>query len=247
MIRTIEELSLNALPALETMVYDGWLLRFSKGYARRANSIYPLYEPKADVNEKIRTCEELYSSKGLDIIYKITPEIYPSNLDAILEEYEYKIDAPTSVQLVDLDKIDGANSEGLTYSITINEEWLQSFCSMSNVPEERKDLLYSILKNIIPKKFFVLMKQQERVIGCGLGVLQDDFIGLYNIEIDKEYRNKGYGKKLVLNLLRLGKVEGAKKAYLQVMLNNPAALKLYSNIGFREEYKYWYRVKNKEI
>jgi hypothetical protein len=43
MIRFIEELSLSALPALETVFLDGWVLRFSNDYTRRANSINPLY------------------------------------------------------------------------------------------------------------------------------------------------------------------------------------------------------------
>jgi|LGOV01.1.fsa_nt_gb hypothetical protein len=32
MIRFIEELSMSAWPALQTHLYDGWVLRISKGY-----------------------------------------------------------------------------------------------------------------------------------------------------------------------------------------------------------------------
>jgi hypothetical protein len=28
------------------------------------------------------------------------------------------------------------------------------------------------------------------------------------------------------------------------MLNNPAALSLYAKVGYKEEYTYWYRVKD---
>jgi ribosomal protein S18 acetylase RimI-like enzyme len=40
-----------------------------------------------------------------------------------------------------------------------------------------------------------------------------------------------------------GKAHGAQTAYLQVMLDNPAGLALYRDLGFKEIYKYWYRVK----
>jgi ribosomal protein S18 acetylase RimI-like enzyme len=44
-------------------------------------------------------------------------------------------------------------------------------------------------------------------------------------------------------MLSIGKARGAKYAYLQVQLDNKPALKLYSDIGFKEIYRYWYRVK----
>ena len=243
MVRIIEEMSLNALPALETMIYDGWVLRFSKGYARRSNSIYPLYQSMENINEKISKCESLYKSKGLDVIYKITKAAFPSNLDLLLEEYGYIIDAPTSVQVMDLDNIGEIKNENIICSSNINDEWFDNFCRLVNESEEKKDVMHSALDNVIPKKFFVSLRIDEKIIGCGLGVLENDYIGLYNIAVDKEYRNKGYGREIVISLLKLGKENGAKKAYLQVMENNPPALKLYSNVGFKEEYKYWYRVK----
>jgi len=243
MIRNIEEMSLNALPALDNMTYDGWLLRFSKGHARRANSICPLYFSKEEVRRKIEKCEKLYTSKGLDTIFKLTEEVYPSNLDSILEEEGYIIDAPTSVQIVHLDNIKEPRNKDIKCSSHINEQWLETFCQVEPMTEERKVTLKNTLENIIPKKHFILIEHEGKAVGCGLGVVQDDFIGVYNIVVHKDYRNQGYGRDIVLNLLKLGKEHGANKAYLQVMLNNAPALKLYSNIGFKEEYKYWYRVK----
>ena len=39
----IEEVALNAWPSMQHMLYDGWLLRFSNGYTKRANSVNILY------------------------------------------------------------------------------------------------------------------------------------------------------------------------------------------------------------
>ena len=43
LIRYLEELSLNALPSLENIFLDGWVVRFANGYTKRANSVNPLY------------------------------------------------------------------------------------------------------------------------------------------------------------------------------------------------------------
>jgi ribosomal protein S18 acetylase RimI-like enzyme len=43
-------------------------------------------------------------------------------------------------------------------------------------------------------------------------------------------------------LLSWGRKMGAEQAYLQVMLSNEPALSLYEKLGFREAYRYWYRV-----
>ncbi|MDB5085123.1 MAG: family N-acetyltransferase, partial [Bacilli bacterium] len=37
--KMIEELTLNNWQPLQTMLYDGWLLRFAGGYTKRANSV----------------------------------------------------------------------------------------------------------------------------------------------------------------------------------------------------------------
>jgi ribosomal protein S18 acetylase RimI-like enzyme len=61
--------------------------------------------------------------------------------------------------------------------------------------------------------------------------------------VAKEHRNQGIGSLLIKHILKLGKICGAQKAYLQVMLNNPATLHLYQKLGFKEKYRYWYRKK----
>lgn len=63
--KRVEEVSLNAQPALQHLFFDGWILRFSKGYTKRANSINPLFYSRLDTAEKVATSEKLYTEKGL--------------------------------------------------------------------------------------------------------------------------------------------------------------------------------------
>lgn len=242
MIRRVEELSLNAWPALQNMFYDGWILRISEGYTNRANSIQPIYSSNEDVASKIKICQGIYNSNDLNTVFKITSDVRPKNLDEILAERGYRKTSPTSVQVINLDTIQKSCLENFNYLPHVTEEWINSFYKLSKKDTATKSINHKMLNNILPNKFFVSMSINEKTIACGLGVLENDFIGLFDIVVDEQYRNKGYGKHLVLVILQLGKNNGAKKAYLQVEKKNAPALKLYSNIGFKEIYDYWYRV-----
>jgi ribosomal protein S18 acetylase RimI-like enzyme len=239
----IEELSLNAWPSLQTILYDGWVMRFANGYTRRSNSINPLYPSTLDLDEKIHFCEEAYQGNQLPVVFKITPRVHPSRLDGKLRANGYLKDALTSVQVMNLDSASRQAPREANLQECLSEEWLDDFCRMSAVTSSQRKTLKQILAGITPRHCFVSLEAYDQVVACGMGVLQSGYIGLFDIVTDPAFRNRGYGRRVVKNILAWGRQNNAGKAYLQVMLNNPAALHLYSKIGFVEEYQYWYRVK----
>ena len=241
MIQLIEEISLNAWPSLQTLLVDGWVLRFANGYTKRANSINPLYASANHVEEKIQFCEEVYRRNDLPVVFKMTPAAHPENLDEMLADRGYEVDSPTSVQTMELRDADSPPDEKL--DATLTDEWLAAFCRMSGISDERKPTLRQMLTSIVPQKCFAAIFQTDQIITCGLGVRQGNHIGFYDIVTDKSFRNQGYGKRLLRSLLTWGRQNGARNAYLQVMLNNAPALRLYSQLGFKEIYQYWYRIK----
>jgi N-acetylglutamate synthase len=244
-ITRLEELSINAWPSLQTMIYDGWVLRFADGYTKRANSSNPLYGGVLDVNEKIDACEELYSGRRLDTVFKLTPASHPADLDRILSARGYVLESGSAIQTLDL-RSGTAEPEGpgVTLSPDASDEWLSAFCQMSGLDEQKNGTARQMLPNIVPEKRLASISDGERgIIACGMAVLQGDHVGLFDIVTHRDLRRRGLGRRLVLSLLHWAKKEGARKAYLQVALNNEAALGLYSGLGFTEVYRYWYRVK----
>ena len=85
-----------------------------------------------------------------------------------------------------------------------------------------------------------------RGVACGLGVLEGEAVGLFDLITDPAERKKGYGTRLLAGILRWSRENGACHAYLQVMEVNVVARKLYAKFGFQEVYRYWYRVPTPE-
>ncbi|RKL67428.1 GNAT family N-acetyltransferase [Salipaludibacillus neizhouensis] len=243
-IQKIEELSLNALPALQTHLFDGWVLRFADGYTKRANSINALYFSKQEVEQKIDISEQIYEKRNLRTVYKITPQVFPQNLDKSLDERDYVLEGITSVQLLPLEKIELHSAQNVEVYEYLHDSWLSAFCRLSKIKENDQSTMKQILRNIVPGICYAMVIDDNgNVVACGRGVLEGEYIGLYDIITDEKYRYKGYGEKLVLQILQWGKESAAKFAYLQVMISNVPALNLYSKIGFEEKYSYYYRIK----
>jgi ribosomal protein S18 acetylase RimI-like enzyme len=242
MIRTIEELSMNAWPALQTLHYDGWVLRFAAGYTRRANSVYPLYPSRVDLEEKIKYCEFLYRARNLPAVFKLTEASAPEALDACLDEHGYRVDSLTSVQLFDLHREKIKTDGDVELADMETEAWHQAFARMNNVSPEHRPVHEDILRAIQLEKCCAAVYAGNRIIGCGLGVLQSNYLGLFDVVIDPDHRGQGMGTNLMLALLAWGQGRGADLAYLQVMRDNGLAMSLYKKIGFQENYRYWYRI-----
>ncbi|WP_028544412.1 GNAT family N-acetyltransferase [Paenibacillus taiwanensis] len=243
-MKSIEELSLNNWPALSTLLYDGWVLRFAEGYTKRANSIQPLYNSTLDLNTKIAQCESIYSAHQLQTTFKITPYVQPPNLDDVLQNKGYSILDPTSVQTLALNQL----NEPLLHSVTIEEqldtEWINNYCKLNRVAAKQKDIMKRLLSNIQTKTGFITLYFEDQVVACGLGVIERSYIGLYDIVTDAHFRNRGFGEQMILNLLKWGRENGAAYSYLAVVTQNEPALRLYSKLGYTEIYTYWYRVKD---
>lgn len=240
-IAHLEELSMNAWPALQTILYDGWVLRFAEGYTRRANSVSPLYDQPGSLEERVRTCEDLYRGQDLPVVFKMTEASLPANLEAFLAARGYQAEARTSVQLLDLSGWP-INAEGDRQSTSISlSDWLPIHSGMRGLDDRKTSIHGRMLSLLLVDACFAALVVDGEPAACGLGVAQNGYVGLFDIVTGESHRRKGYGERLVRSLLIWGKQRGASRAYLQVMLDNMPALRLYEKLGFEDAYQYWYR------
>ncbi len=127
LIRTIAEISLNAWLSLQQILYDGWILRFANGHTKRANSVNPVYRGAENVQGKIKRCREVYSSKNLTTIFRITPLAHPENLDKILEASGFEKKDVSFVQVKDLEVFQPQPTSTIRFWTEFSQEWLENF------------------------------------------------------------------------------------------------------------------------
>jgi GNAT superfamily N-acetyltransferase len=240
--KQLEEVALNAWPALQQMLYDGWLLRFSNGYSMRGNSINPLYASTIDVDEKIETCEMMYAERALPPIFRLTQKATPPGLDGLLEARTYKQIDTTSVlylrlqesQLPPLDEA-GFNQESV-------DRWLTVFHALRGLDQHAERNHTAIVQSIASRTLAAVLNAGGDPVACGLGVLERSYFGLFDILTHPEHRGRGHATQLVNGMLNWAIQRGAAHAYLQVERENIRAQGLYAKFDFQEAYHYWYRI-----
>jgi GNAT superfamily N-acetyltransferase len=254
--RRIEEASLNAWPALQQIFLDGWILRFARGFTKRANSIVPLYE-SASANdrlaEKVRYCEGLYAQQKLQAVFRLTSFSENSEqtaLDRLLAARGYKLRETSLVLTTKLEKApaQASFSEGTAAPVELQmlslDEWLTVYCQLTDMPEPASSLHAIILKGISGECGFGVLRADGQPVACGLAVVERELVGLFDIFTHPEHRGHGHAAFMVKGLLNWATNQGAERAYLQMVEDNVAATALYTALGFSCIYHYWYRIQD---
>jgi GNAT superfamily N-acetyltransferase len=242
-IRHMEELSMNAWPALRQLFHDGWVLRFADGYTGRANSVHPLYEGTVDVAAKLEFCRRRYARAGIPLLFRMTAAAQPLTLDDRLEQLGFRAFNHTSVQVKDLVQDDDTSANGGDASGTESrtEAWTEAVARFKAISPRQATKLAAILDHLTSPAHFATVYEAGEPVACGLAVVADDWAGLFDIVTREDRRRRGYGGRVMRHLVGWARRQGATRAYLQVMLHNAPALRLYERLGFREAYRYWYR------
>ncbi|MDO4616468.1 MAG: GNAT family N-acetyltransferase [Lachnospiraceae bacterium] len=244
LIKTIEDLSLNAWPSHQVQFYDGWLLRFSYFYTHRTNCVEQIGESLIPFETKISYCEQEYQKWGTPSIFKISPLVSPS-LDSMLQNRGYEIQHSTDCMIADLDHLIQISNHEVTVDISniISESWLQSLFALKNTTNIMHRSVVPSMYRAIPKETLCAsISIDGKVAATGLGILDRDYIGIYAIHVHPNFRRAHLASTLCSALLNKGRERGAIHAYLQVVSDNEPAIGLYRSLGFRYLYTYWFRV-----
>ncbi len=91
-----------------------------------------------------------------------------------------------------------------------------------------QELLVQSLEN----DFFVVMKDEDRVLGYFLAQCVLDEMEILRIAVDPAYRRKGYGRQILSKVKKMAIGQGIAWCFLEVRESNAAARSLYESFGF---------------
>lgn len=239
LVRRLEECAFNALPAHQTVLQQGWVLRLSGGFTKRANSVNAL-EPGAPFAGMVDAATQLYARHGLPAVFRLSP-LAPAEADHELSRAGYVHFDPCLVLHAPLPATTPPDAS-TTLATTPSDAWIDALATATGVPPHHRALKRAMLQSIAQPAAFATLHAQGVAVGFGLAVLERGMVGLYDIVIAPGHRGSGRGRALVNALLHWGAGAGATSAYLQVLTQNTPALRLYEGLGFRPVYDYHYRV-----
>jgi GNAT superfamily N-acetyltransferase len=242
----IEAASFRAWPALEETGFDGWRLRFSRGYTHRINSVEPPLTLEGDLRNYVERCESLYAAHDLPCVFRLTSLSDHSDLERLLTADGYIEKDSAVVMQRPLSPKNPPTEIRAIESVREIDDWLGLFCRLYGFRIEDQDAHRAILERISTDRILASLPGKSGAVGCGLGVVADGFLGLFSLITDPAERNRGNGAALVSGLLAWGYQHGASLAYLQVRETNLVARRLYERLGFLEAYRYSYFVSQKE-
>lgn len=245
-VRYLEERSCNSWPALQTVLMDGWLLRFGDGFTKRSNSAMPQLPGAAPVGDILAQVEMLYGRAGLPPIFRLIPPLCGQADKDTLDSHGYMAVEESlglAASLAAAPPIDGR----IVMADKAPPAWLDGYGSGNRYGATKRPALEKLLAVIKPRTGYALLVEDGRPVAYGLGVIDRGELGIFDILVEKEMRGRGLGRRLVGSLMGWGRANGAHGAYLQVLGTNSPAIALYRSLGFQEAYRYDYWIRPQDI
>ncbi len=241
-IKELELLGHNAWVAEEKMRLGGWLLRADHGVTRRANSVLPLDSPNLPLSIAIDSAVEFYSCRELIPRFQMTTESQPSGLDTELEKRGFSIGLQVDVWTVRLSMLLPAQSALETVLQThVTADWIDAYNQASGHDPSTMSVRLAIMERTPLPKMYAKAIIDGVVAAIGFGVVENPWLGIFNIATRPDMRNRGAAIAVNTALENWAKKLGAEFAYLQVEIDNRSAKELYTRLGFKHAYNYWYR------
>jgi GNAT superfamily N-acetyltransferase len=234
----VDQLFLTAAlgrPAAETAYVGHWLLRASSGWTGRGNSLLPAGDPGMPVTDALQQAVAFYTERSLPPQAQVRlgspqdQEIRACGwVDARPEQSDVLVMHTT------LDHVNGEPDYDVQVADRPNDAWYAAAFE-GPVPAVAPRVLEGAAKAV-----FASVSLDGQVVAVGRGSMTGHWLGVDSIRVCSGYRRRGLGTAIVQGLARWAGPHGGRRTYLEVLLENAAAMATYTQLGYREAYRYRY-------
>lgn len=233
----IERVAVGAWPAEEVEEVEGWVLRRTVGVGRRrSNSLLP----PVDSGHAVRTVELALATAeelGFEAVVQVSPAEVHLRLDEALEDRGMVFGGRT---LVLAGEVGGQPVEGVRLG-GLDREWVDAWAAVagSDGVEATAELVLSQLGE--RARFARVDGPDGAPVAVGIGVVDEGWLGVFSLTVAPAARRRGVATKVMDGLEAWAATAGARHVYLQVEVENDAALELYARRGMHVAHSYHYR------
>jgi GNAT superfamily N-acetyltransferase len=239
----LEDAGLTSSQPPQQAIYDGWLLRYSPGKAKRARSVNAIAAGARPLDEKLAHVEAFYGRVGLPCVFRITPYSKPADLDAVLAVRGFLAREESRVMCTELQKPPGHVSQVGRLTTMSGPEFADLVAQLRGSPPAQAAAERQRMAHLTLPALYIAAQMGDQPVASGCVVIDGDVAGIFNMVTTPAQRGQGHATAIVEHLLQHARATGARWAYLQVDAANAAARCVYRKFGFRDRYAYWYRAR----
>ena len=224
-------------PVFNTLVYDGWLLRFSRGYSLSTDSVWPLRQGEIGLAAKVAYCEEQFQLQRQSSTFRLTSLGYHQSIDTYLRDSGYR----TAESGVVLNRALSRTPTTALKTLPLTR-WLD-LCYRLN-PEDvsgQRLLQEQLLSQIELPMWCAVIEADGIAVGYGRALQSGTHLYLDDLWLLPDWRRRGHGQRLLDGLQGFGQAHGATMAYLTISDANHSATAFFRQAGFSVAYPYHYR------
>lgn len=244
-VRRLEAVGFRAWPAASVQ-YDGsWLIRLNAGHpSKRINSINPL-DPSdtRDIPERLEKAGRRFAEYGRQLLVRQTP-LTPPPLISYMNDANWTSVGETAVMMAELADSAAVESSDVIEHLPSRDvgRFVDARIRVAGEDDALKAGLTEVISAIKPETgLFIFEEPGFGPVAVSLTVQDNDLAGILQLAVAAEKRGRGIAKEILHSSMRWAKLKGAKRAWVQVEMDNEQAVALYRKAGFREVYRYVYR------
>jgi GNAT superfamily N-acetyltransferase len=235
----IERAAVKAWPAEETADIDGWVWRYTGGGSLRANSVSALGFAGRDIDAAIAEVEWRYRARRAPIIFQMSPERMPSDLDERLAHCGYRRREPCTTLAKAIDPKVTLPSD-VVITDTPTKAWLHIY--LAGISPDRRKIAPTILERVPGPKAFVLATRDGEPVSTALGVIDGKVVIAECVSTRADRRRSGNGSTVMRGIEAWGALHGATLIGLQAVSANKPAQAMYAALGYAKIGEHHYRV-----